>query len=106
MDSILTRLIKDYEERAKAGLAKYGTDLDRTDLTSLDWLEHFRQELMDGALYALRLESDLKMLMAIVSAFIRGMTIAKQRYRGKDLEAELARLAEEFYVSVGNDRFQ
>ena len=106
MDSIVTRLIREHETRAEEGLAKYGTDLDRSDLTVFDWLVHFRQELMDGALYALRLESDLKSLMAIVSHFVRGVTIAKQRYKGRDLEAELARLAKEFYVSVGDDRFR
>ena len=106
MDSIVTRLVGEHKERAKAGLAKYGTDLDRSDLTVLDWLIHLRQELMDGALYALRLESDLKSLMAIVSGFVRGVTIAKQRYKGRDLEAELARLAEVFYMSVEDDRFR
>ena len=106
MDSIVTKLIEKHKTRAKAGLDKYGTDLDRSDLTVLDWTNHLLEELMDGALYVLRLESDLRMLMAIVNGLVRGIAIAKQRYRGKDLEAELARLAEEFYVSVGSDRFQ
>jgi hypothetical protein len=47
-------------ERAKKGKLKYGTDLDRTDLEILDWIQHFREELMDGLLYITRIEQDLK----------------------------------------------
>ena len=30
---------------------KYGTNLDRTDLSTLDWIQHAQEELMDGILY-------------------------------------------------------
>ena len=33
------------------GKAKYGVDLDRTDLTLLEWIEHAKQEHMDAILY-------------------------------------------------------
>lgn len=39
--------------RDVAGLAKYGTTLDRTDLTRDQWLQHMAEELLDGAGYAL-----------------------------------------------------
>ena len=41
-------------ERSRAGLAKYGTGLDRTDLSRLDWLVHLQEELLDAANYAER----------------------------------------------------
>jgi hypothetical protein len=51
MDSIVTSIIKQFEERSAIGKAKYGTDLDRTDLTLLEWIEHAKQEHMDAILY-------------------------------------------------------
>jgi hypothetical protein len=51
MDSIVTSIIKQFEERSTVGKAKYGTDLDRTDLTLLEWIEHAKQEHMDAILY-------------------------------------------------------
>jgi hypothetical protein len=38
-------------DRATGGKAKYGTDLDRNDLSLEDWLEHSIQEKMDDILY-------------------------------------------------------
>ena len=51
MDSIVTSIIKQFEERSSAGKAKYGTDLDRTDLSLVEWIEHAKQEHMDAILY-------------------------------------------------------
>lgn len=41
-------------ERERVGLAKYGTTVDRTDLSPEQWLTHMRDELSDGLLYAMR----------------------------------------------------
>jgi hypothetical protein len=41
------------------GKKKYGTDLDRKDLTTLEWIEHAKQELMDGILYLEKLKQEL-----------------------------------------------
>lgn len=46
-------LIEMLQQRDAHGLAKYGTTLDRTDLTLRDWLQHQAEELLDGAGYAL-----------------------------------------------------
>ena len=51
MDSIVTSIIKQFEERSVKGKEKYGTDLDRTDLSLVDWIEHAKQEHMDVILY-------------------------------------------------------
>ncbi len=51
LDSIVTSIIHQFEERSAKGKAKYGVDLDRTDLTLLEWIEHAKQEHMDAILY-------------------------------------------------------
>jgi hypothetical protein len=51
LDSIVTSVIKQFEERSIQGKEKYGTDLDRNDLTLLEWIEHAKQEHMDAILY-------------------------------------------------------
>ena len=44
--------------RAKVGLTKYGTTMERTDFTKLDWLEYLQEELMDAVVYVQRLIQD------------------------------------------------
>ena len=56
MDSVVTAVIQKFEERAKLGKAKYGTDLDRTDLSILDWIQHAQEEHMDAILYLEKLK--------------------------------------------------
>ena len=51
MDSIVVSIIKQFEERSVKGKEKYGTDLNRTDLSLVDWIEHAKQEHMDAILY-------------------------------------------------------
>jgi hypothetical protein len=51
LDSVVTSVIEQFTSRAKMGKAKYGVDLDRTDLTLLEWIEHAKQEHMDAILY-------------------------------------------------------
>lgn len=46
MDSIVQSVISKFEKRAQEGKKKYGTDLDRTDLTKLQWIEHAQDELI------------------------------------------------------------
>ncbi len=49
----LTALITELRAREAVGRAKYGTDVDRTDLTHAQWRQHLREELMDALLYSL-----------------------------------------------------
>jgi hypothetical protein len=51
LDSIVTSIINQFEERSIKGKAKYGVDLDRNDLTLVEWIEHAKQEHMDAILY-------------------------------------------------------
>ena len=50
-DSIVDSIIDKFVERATIGREKYGTDLDRSDLSLEDWLEHSIQEKLDDILY-------------------------------------------------------
>lgn len=51
VDSVRTKLAK----RSAAGVAKYGTDMTRTDLSRVQWLRHAQEEALDLAVYLERL---------------------------------------------------
>ena len=58
-DQNVTSVIEQLRNREKAGLIKYGTNTERTDLETIEWLQHLQEELMDGAVYIERLKRDL-----------------------------------------------
>ena len=58
-DSIVQSIIQKFIERSKEGKQKYGTDLDRTDLKTSDWIQHAQEELMDGILYLEKLKKTI-----------------------------------------------
>lgn len=51
LDSVVTNVIKAFQTRAVQGKQKYGTDLDRHDLSLLQWIQHAKEEHMDAILY-------------------------------------------------------
>jgi len=50
-DSYVNNVIEKYVSRSEVGMRKYGTNLERTDLSEEDWLVHLQEELMDASLY-------------------------------------------------------
>jgi len=50
-DSVVFSIVKQFKERARIGKEKYGTDLDRDDLSLNEWLQHAQEEHMDAILY-------------------------------------------------------
>ena len=50
-DSVVNSVISQFVGRSNLGLKKYGTTLDRSDLSLLDWVQHTQEEMMDGILY-------------------------------------------------------
>jgi len=58
-DSIVSSVIEKFKERSVLGKKKYGCDLDRTDLTILDWIKHAQEENMDSILYLEKLKQEL-----------------------------------------------
>jgi hypothetical protein len=59
-DQIVESVINQFKQRSEVGIAKYGTTLDRNDLSTLEWIEHAKQEAMDFILYLERLKQELK----------------------------------------------
>ena len=59
MDSIVSSIIGKFRDRSELGKKKYGTDLDRTDLSVLDWINHAQEEHMDAILYLEKLRQTL-----------------------------------------------
>ena len=47
-----------FKERSSVGIEKYGTTLDRQDLSTLEWLKHLQEELMDATLYIEKLKQE------------------------------------------------
>jgi hypothetical protein len=57
MSKLLDQLISEFENREQRGLRKYGTSMDRTDLNFSQWLQHFKEELMDGLVYLQKIQN-------------------------------------------------
>ena len=58
-DSIVCTVIEKFKSRSQVGEVKYGTNLDRTDLSVLDWIQHAQEEHMDAILYLEKLKQTL-----------------------------------------------
>jgi hypothetical protein len=61
-DSIVKEVIKNFEKRSIIGYLKYGTTLDRNDLTFEQWVNHLQEELMDSCLYLQKIKHEIKKL--------------------------------------------
>jgi len=59
-DSVVSGVISAFQKRADFGKKKYGTDLDRKDLTILEWIQHAQEENMDAILYLEKLKQEFK----------------------------------------------
>ena len=54
-DSIVESVVDQFKERSKRGIEKYGTTLQENNTD--DFLQHFKEELMDAILYIEKLQS-------------------------------------------------
>jgi len=59
-DSIVNSVIGAFIGRSNVGLQKYGTTLDRDDLSILEWIQHAQEEHMDAILYLEKLKTKLR----------------------------------------------
>lgn len=57
-DSIVESVINQFKQRSDVGIEKYGVTLDRNDLSSLEWIQHLQEELMDAVLYLEKLKKE------------------------------------------------
>jgi hypothetical protein len=51
MSSIENKVCIKILDRAEVGEKKYGTTMERTDLSTIDWVKHAQEEAMDLAVY-------------------------------------------------------
>lgn len=58
-DKIVQEIKDKFEQRSQLGIKKYGTTLERDDLSSEEWVNHLQEELMDAILYLQRLKHDI-----------------------------------------------
>ena len=59
-DKNVLNVMARFKERSEVGIKKYKTTLERTDLTTLEWLQHTQEEAMDFVLYLERLKHEYK----------------------------------------------
>jgi hypothetical protein len=57
-DKIVLRVLARFNERSQVGITKYNTTLERTDLSTLQWITHAQEEAMDFVLYLERLKDE------------------------------------------------
>jgi hypothetical protein len=55
MSRILYNIIDDLLAREDKGIKEYGTTMDRTDLTEIEWLQHAYEEALDLSIYLKKL---------------------------------------------------
>ena len=57
IDNIVERVVSLFRSRSERGIQKYGTTLDKNELSNREWLQHLQEELMDAALYVEKIKS-------------------------------------------------
>lgn len=55
------------QQRADVGKRKYGVTMEREDLSTIEWLVHLQEELMDAAVYVERLINEFQNVVATVT---------------------------------------
>jgi hypothetical protein len=58
-DSCVKSVVEKFITRADFGMKKYGTNLDRTDLSLTEWITHLQEENMDAILYLEKIKKEI-----------------------------------------------
>lgn len=58
-DRVVASVVRDLQERSHIGQEKYGTTLERKDISIRGWLQHLYEELLDAANYTKRLMMEM-----------------------------------------------
>ncbi len=53
-------MITQLRSREEQGMKKYGVNTERKDLSTLEWLQHLQEELMDASVYIEKLKNEMK----------------------------------------------
>ena len=59
LDSIVYKVINKIINRAEIGFDKYKTNMDRKDLTIIQWIDHSIEEKMDDIIYMEKIKKEL-----------------------------------------------
>lgn len=57
-DPIVSAVIRKMYQRSQVGIKKYGTTMERNDLSFTDWVTHLQEELMDSIIYLEKLKNE------------------------------------------------
>ena len=57
-DPIVAAVIRKMYQRSQVGIKKYGTTMERDDLSYAEWLTHLQEELMDSIIYLEKLKNE------------------------------------------------
>ena len=60
MDKNVEKVITQLRDREEQGMSKYGVNTERKDLSTLEWLQHLQEELMDASVYIEKLKNEMK----------------------------------------------
>tara|TARA_R100001443_G_scaffold117076_1_gene139806 strand:+ start:2655 stop:2942 length:288 start_codon:yes stop_codon:yes gene_type:complete len=92
MSSIEKKVCDKIIKRSKIGKKKYGTTMERNDLTKLQWLKHAQEEAMDLAVY---LEKIIQELENIPFTYEWNITEDNGEHNRKMLDLEIENLGKE-----------
>lgn len=91
VDSIVRAIVQRFISRAEFGAKKYGTDLDRKDLSVGEWLQHLQDELHDAYLYSEKLKEEQRKESLLLH-------LALLKVEGVNLTAEMEATFQELYT--------
>lgn len=57
-DNNVNEICSEFVTRSFHGYTKYGVTTERTDLTFDEWIQHFKEELMDAVVYIHRVQKE------------------------------------------------
>ena len=59
LDSVVKNVILSFTKRAEIGFEKYNKNMDRDDLTIIQWIDHSIEEKMDDIIYMQKIKTEL-----------------------------------------------
>lgn len=89
MDSIVGKVVDRFKTRAELGFKKYGTDLDRKDVTLPEWIQHLQDELHDAYLYSEKLKVEHSLAQAEEVKKLMNDWIAEMNLSGISMTPEM-----------------
>ena len=58
-DKNVNNVISQLRAREEKGMIKYGVNTERIDLTTIEWLQHLQEELMDATVYIEKIKDEI-----------------------------------------------